>query len=338
MIDERHEELAALYALDLLEGAERTGFEQALERDPALQALVRDLRHSAASLAHLESAHPPTALRARVLASIGGDHTQDNVVRVAPSFFRVALPWAVAAGLALGAVSLGQLYLTTRSENATLRDRGNLAEIAAQSVRQQLEAERIITRRQIDDLGQQASAATRDAGEARAQLASAATQLADRERQVATLTQRIDTLTGASAEIGRQLGEAKEQIAKLTAEMKTQGDIASLKITTLASMLDNSPQALAVAVWDPTKQDGLLKVQKLPALAANQDYQLWVVDAADPGTPVDGGVFTVDPATGEASFSFRPKRAISAAAAFAITRERKGGVIKSDGPILLLGK
>ena len=43
MIDERHEELASLYALDLLEGAERAQFETALARDPELQALVREL-------------------------------------------------------------------------------------------------------------------------------------------------------------------------------------------------------------------------------------------------------------------------------------------------------
>ena len=34
MIDERQEELASLYALDLLEGAERVQFEAALARDP----------------------------------------------------------------------------------------------------------------------------------------------------------------------------------------------------------------------------------------------------------------------------------------------------------------
>ena len=40
MIDERKEELAALYALDLLQGAERSSFEAELSRDPELQKLV----------------------------------------------------------------------------------------------------------------------------------------------------------------------------------------------------------------------------------------------------------------------------------------------------------
>ena len=50
------------------------------------------------------------------------------------------------------------------------------------------------------------------------------------------------------------------------------------------------PKALAVAVWDPKKQEGVLSVENLPALAVNEDYQLWIVDPQYPN-PVDGGVF-----------------------------------------------
>ena len=140
-------------------------------------------------------------------------------------------------------------------------------------------------------------------------------------------------LAGASAEIGRQLGEAKQRIASLEKE----ADIAHLKITTLASLLDNSPQALAVAVWDPAKQGGVIQVGGLPTLAPNQDYQLWVVDEARPKLPVDGGVFTVDE-KGNARLEFKAKEPVKAVAAFAISRERKGGVPKAEGPIVLLGK
>ncbi len=44
MIDESSEELAALYALGLLEGAERTSFESVLGSNAALAALVHALR------------------------------------------------------------------------------------------------------------------------------------------------------------------------------------------------------------------------------------------------------------------------------------------------------
>ena len=53
MIDERHEELAALYALDLLEGAEKTSFEAALAGSPELQMLVRELREASTALERL---------------------------------------------------------------------------------------------------------------------------------------------------------------------------------------------------------------------------------------------------------------------------------------------
>jgi len=75
-------------------------------------------------------------------------------------------------------------------------------------------------------------------------------------------------------------------------------------------------------VWNPAKQEGVLKVEKLPALAADKSYQLWVVDPQYKD-PVDGGVFTVDPQTGVAQIKFNGKRPIAGVAAFAVTLERK---------------
>jgi anti-sigma-K factor RskA len=101
-------------------------------------------------------------------------------------------------------------------------------------------------------------------------------------------------------------------------------------------MAGNSPQALAVAVWNPKTQEGVLSVAKLPALASDKDYQLWLIDPAYPA-PVDGGVFTVNPATGDARINFKPNQRVNNAAKFAVSLERKGGVKKAEGPIVLLG-
>jgi anti-sigma-K factor RskA len=323
MIDERHEELAALYAFDLLEGAELASFETALAADPALRALVRELRASSAALAHTApAAEPPAALKARILATIAArsagepDDEADNVLRPSASLFRTLLPWAAAACFALTAAWLGQLYLSARSEVGLLRDTQALSDLSLKSTLNQLEAERILARRQIADSEK---------------------LLVETRGQLATAGQRIDTLTGATADLGRQLGDSKQRIAALTDQLKVQGDLATLKITALASLLKNSPQALAVAVWDPAKQEGVLKVEKLPALASDKDYQLWVVDPQYPN-PVDGGVFTVDPQTGEARLQFKGKQPVKAINAFAVTLERKGGVPKAEGPFVLLGK
>ncbi|MES2697825.1 MAG: anti-sigma factor [Verrucomicrobiota bacterium] len=371
MIDERHEELAALYALDLLEGAELAQFEAALARDPALQTLVRELRDASTALAQAASLTPPAALKDRVLASIADRApaapapARDNVIRTSAFTFRRMVPWAIAASLALAAAWLGQRYLAANSEATHLRHQQALADIALQSVRQQLEAERIVTRRQVQDLDQQFNAASTQLAQARSevdrittqlastttqaadrarqlaaaeqQLGEARTRVADREREVASLTKRIDGLAGASVELGRQLDDAKVRIATLSAEIVVERDLANYKISVLASLAKDQPQALAVAVWDPAKKTGVLKVEKLPALAANQDYQLWIVDPQYKD-PVDGGVFTVDPATGATRVSFSAKQPVTAVNAFAISRERKGGVPKAEGPIVLLGK
>ena len=131
------------------------------------------------------------------------------------------------------------------------------------------------------------------------------------------------------------LFQSGREIAELSANLKAEGDLAHFKIATLASMLGNSPAALAVAVWDPTREEGVLEVSKLPALASEKDYQLWVIDKQYP-SPVSGGVFVVDPATGEAHIVFKADRPVHSVAKFAVSLERKGGAPSPQGPIVLL--
>ena len=91
-----------------------------------------------------------------------------------------------------------------------------------------------------------------------------------------------------------------------------------------------------IAVWDPEQQLGLLTMEKLPAIADTQDYQIWIVDPAYPN-PVDGGVFHVSQ-SGRVILPFKPAQPVTQAAAFAISLEKKGGVPVAVGPIVLLGK
>ena len=125
------------------------------------------------------------------------------------------------------------------------------------------------------------------------------------------------------------------QVAELSAKLREEGDLARFKISTLASMLGNTPEALAVAVWDPSQQRGVLTVRKLPALASEKDYQLWVIDKQYPN-PVNAGVFVVDPVSGEAHIVFKTDKHVDSIAKFAVSLERKGGVPKAEGPIVLL--
>jgi len=295
MIDEHQEESAALYALDLFDPAERAEFESGLNRDPELRREVRALREAAAALAHAAPlANPPAALRERVLASIGASPATSggrSTARILP--FAPLFPWAIAACLAVCAAWTGRLYLANRSETAILHDQQALADLELRSVRNQLEAERIVNQRELTDTRQD--------------LADASGRLAELHREIADITRA----------------------------QKASGSLASYKIADLASTAGNEPQKLAVAVWCPSMQEGILAVSNLPRLPAGKDYQLWVIDPHYPA-PVSGGVFAVDRATGEAYVTFKTSQPIQSIAKFAVSLERKGGATEPQGPIILL--
>ena len=99
--------------------------------------------------------------------------------------------------------------------------------------------------------------------------------------------------------------------------------LANLKIAMLNSLLTDAPQAVAVSLWDESRQDGVFVAQNLKALPANRDYQLWVLDNGT--TPVDAGVFHVDE-HGGVRVEFKAKQLVKAAGRFAVTEEIKGGV------------
>lgn len=305
MIDERTEELASLYALDLLDGPDRQAFERRLDSDASLARLVAEMR-SAGQLYALTapSVEPPAGLRDRILASanVRGRPTpapaaaapSGNVVPFRPPLW---LGWAAAAAFALIAGWLTQERIAGGRALANATAEADLGRVEVQSLRQQLEAERLLAGRTL--------------GEA----------------------QRLQIeLAGVRDALANERSEAARQLAALQGRY----DLANFKVARLASLLGNSPEATAIAVWNPSTQEGVLTVEKLPALAANQDYQLWVIDPQYPN-PVDGGVFTVDDTTGVGRLQFRPRQPVAQAAKFAISRERKGGVPKAEGPIVLVG-
>jgi anti-sigma-K factor RskA len=146
MIDERTEELASLYAFDLLDGAELAAFEARLAGDAELRALVRELRETASALAlTAPAAALPAGLKSRLLAQI------PDRPHATPFTPFVWIPWALAACLAVASVWLIQLYFQQRSETVALQEEISLARIETQAVQNQLAAERIVTGRQLAD-------------------------------------------------------------------------------------------------------------------------------------------------------------------------------------------
>lgn len=118
--------------------------------------------------------------------------------------------------------------------------------------------------------------------------------------------------------------------------LKEREVLARVQIASLQSKLAAAPNANAVVVWDEKKQTGVLKVAQLPSNAKDHDYQLWLVDPRYKD-PVDAGVFHLAN-DGSLSVQFHPHAPVRGARAFVVSLERKGGVPKAEGPIVLSGQ
>lgn len=89
-------------------------------------------------------------------------------------------------------------------------------------------------------------------------------------------------------------------------------------------------------LWSDSRQTGFMKLRDLPPNDPSESqYQLWIVDPDRDEKPVDGGVFDVT-AAGEVIIPIDAKLAVRQPAAFAITREKPGGVVVSAGPLLVV--
>jgi hypothetical protein len=144
----------------------------------------------------------------------------------------------------------------------------------------------------------------------------------------------------ASRTAQNQLAErslfAETMINDLGSRLRRSENLARLQVSVLASPPGHTSEAQAIALWDPDQHTGLLSFEKLPALADEQDYQIWIVDPTHPN-PVNGGVFHVA-TDSQAALAFKPDQPIKQATAFVISLEKKGGAPKAEGPIVLLGK
>lgn len=120
------------------------------------------------------------------------------------------------------------------------------------------------------------------------------------------------------------------------------------------SLIESSPDIVQVAwapseiesytgvtgdvVWSDATQSGFMRLRGLPANDPSRaQYQLWIVDPSRDERPIDGGVFDVAAsAGGEVIVPIDAKLRVDRPAAFAITLEQPGGVVVSDGPLLVV--
>ena len=90
-------------------------------------------------------------------------------------------------------------------------------------------------------------------------------------------------------------------------------------------------------VWNDDRQEGYMLLTNMPVNdPATSQYQLWIVDPDRDANPVDGGVFDIPPGASEVVVPIDAKLPVSRPVAFAITREQPGGVVVSEGPLLVV--
>jgi anti-sigma-K factor RskA len=288
---------AALYALGLLDPEEARAFEQLIPSDPALANLVRDLQDTLATTTRaLPAATPPPALRAQLLDQIRLRKNQ------APSHPKPLRSTSSTAWSRLG-WGLAAAFAVTAAWLFTERSRldESLSVLASNEAAARLDANNFLARANIQ--------------QSRADIAEASTS---RTRQEA------DSLKSSLSQLTTDLQSLQQRNA-----------LAQMQIATLQSTVTEFQQGVAVVVWDSEKEQGILKLEKMPPIAADKDYQLWVVDPTKPKT-VDAGIVRVD-ANGFARVEFKPVVDISEAAKFAVSIERKGGVPENEGPVILVG-
>ena len=138
MSPELCEEYAAMYALGLLEGAEKTAFEQELAKNPVAGAMVAEFESASSLLVGtLPKVAAPRALKERILGSV---QSQTPVVEPPKriEFSPIWIPWGVAAVLAvLSVVALvGRSQMTSTNKRLAEENRSLQVRIAG------IEAER----------------------------------------------------------------------------------------------------------------------------------------------------------------------------------------------------
>jgi hypothetical protein len=251
------------------------------------------------------------------------------------------IPWAVAACLALAcAVAFSQRqrlddqFAAVQTEIAAARDHVAAAESKAAAA----EARVASLTREKDQAEQQVVDLQQREAEARTQmatLAAARDEAVEKLARTEAREQRDDRV--AREERQREEDRQPPGDGRPSPDGGEERDaFASVQVATLTSKMSKAPNATAAIVWDAARQRGVLNGSNMPPNTDDRDYQLWIVDSrfAD---PIDAGVFHVEK-TGSTRFVFKPKIRIESPAGFAVSVERRGGVAKAEGPIVLAGR
>jgi len=149
--------------------------------------------------------------------------------------------------------------------------------------------------------------------------------------------QQAEQARAARADVEKKLAAEQAEKAKIAADLASLQKVNALsrmEVAALRTSIKAYEDGVAVIVWDSEKQEGKIRIDKMPPVKLNKDYQLWVLDKAK--GPVSAGVIKLDE-KGATTMTFKPLEPVKASK-FALSIEKEGGVAKKsdDGPIIFL--
>ena len=305
-MDERHEELAALNALGMLESDEKRVLNGASVADKELRDLSVELELTAAELAYLIApVEPPADMKRRIRAKMRSSGVKG--AGLSRGVVLGGIGWALAAALAVASVWLWQ-------EREKLVQQVAAVSRAMAPVAPTVPATATTEKKETRNIEEELKSLRGDFESKKNALSAEIAELSKRE-------------TAANARIAQLVAEAEA--------LKQQEARSQLQIATLQSEVWEYRRSQMIVVWDAYKRQGVLLLDRMPRVEAGKDYQLWVVDPSKPD-PVSAGVVTVDD-KGVAKTAFKPIDAVGETVKFALSVEKKGGVPKNQGPIVLVG-
>lgn len=149
------------------------------------------------------------------------------------------------------------------------------------------------------------------------------------------LTQRDARRADQWNQLAAQLRAETNDLRKVVQDLRETNHLSHVRVALLNSLLAGSSKSVAVSLWDNQTQSGEFIGHGLKPLAADKDYQLWIIDPKS-AAPVDAGVFQVDK-DGNARLTFKPRTPVQEAGKFAVTEEPKGGKPAPSGTMVLAG-
>lgn len=150
--------------------------------------------------------------------------------------------------------------------------------------------------------------------------------------QVRSVTARYEGLLSQNEQLAKNNQALQAQYNESMAALEKLSDpaMAVIHMAGNAAPASPAPGSMATVYWDTRTKDVYLRINNMPEVSGDRQYQLWaIVD----GQPVDAGVFDIVKGVPVITMKNIPRAQL-----FAVTLEKKGGSVTPEGPMYVLGK